>query len=225
MAKPEISTKRIAISKANAQMVGIVAAAAFVTVFCLIASKAVLSQNQYQAKVTGAKEKAHRQLQANIKNFSSLNSSYQRFDKQDPNIIDRSSTGTGDNEGLNSKIILDALPSSYDFPGLASSLEKIFDDNSLHVSSIVGVDDQLAQQEVASSPTPQPVAMPFTFTINNANYDSVSKLVGTLEHSIRPIQVDKLNLSGSNGTMTLTVDAHTFYQPGKTVDIKKQVQK
>ena len=59
----QISTKRLAISKANAQIVGIVGAAAFVTVFCLFAANAVFSQNRYQARVITAKEKAHKQLQ------------------------------------------------------------------------------------------------------------------------------------------------------------------
>ena len=75
----QISTKRLAISKANAQMVGIVAVAAFVTVFCLVASKAVFSQNRYQARVISAKEKAHKQLQDNINNYNNLAKAYKSF--------------------------------------------------------------------------------------------------------------------------------------------------
>jgi hypothetical protein len=225
MDKQRISTKRLAISKSKAQMVGIVAAASFVTIFCLVAAKTVFSQNSYQSRVVAAKEKAHKQLQANLKAFDSLSTSYRIFDSKSPNIIGGSTTGTGDNDGTNSKLILDALPSSYNFPALTSSLEKILSDRGLKVSAITGTDDEVNQQSNTSSPTPQPVEMPFTFTINNANYTSISQLTDALQHSIRPIQVDTLNLSGGVNDMTATFTAHTYYQPAKSLTITKKVIK
>ncbi len=66
MANLEISTKRVAISKANAQIVAVVAVASFVTIFCLVAASAVFSQVRYQGRVSTAKEKAHAQLQKNL---------------------------------------------------------------------------------------------------------------------------------------------------------------
>jgi len=224
MAKAE-SSKRLAISKANAQIVGIVAAASFITIFCLFAIKAAYSQNRYQARVTGAKEKAHNQLVANIKAFDSLQSAYKGFDGASNNVIGGLKDGTGDNDGPNSKIILDALPSSYDFPALTSSIEKILNDHGLKVTSISGTDDQLNQQSNTSSPNPQPVIMPFAFTISNANYTSVGQLISVLEHSVRPIQIDSLTVSGGASSMTITVNAHTYYQPAKDVNITKKVIK
>jgi hypothetical protein len=225
MARPEISTKRIAISKANAQMVGVVAAAAFVTVFCLVASKAVFSQNQYLGRVTKEKEVAHQQLKTNLAAFNSLVASYKTFDAKGTNIIGGQKNGTGDNDGTNSKIILDALPSSYDFPALTSSLEKIFNDKHLKVANITGTDDQIAQQGNRTSDTPTATAIPFTFSISSANYTSVQDLVKTLQHSVRPMQIDTLDLTGSTNDMTLDITAHTFYQPGKNVNISTKVVK
>jgi hypothetical protein len=224
-AKPQISTKRVAISKANAQMVGIVAGAAFITIFCLVASKAVFSQERYQARVISAKEKANDQLEANLKNFSSLQKSYAIFNSAPTNIIGGSATGTGDNDGTNSKIILDALPSSYDFPALTSSLEKILADNNLKVSSITGTDDQVNQQNNLINPNPQAVSMSFSFTVNDANYSSVSQLITKLQESIRPVVIDTLDLSGAANNMTATVNAHTYFQPVKGVSITKKVIK
>jgi hypothetical protein len=225
MAKPEILTKRLAISKANAQMVAIISVAAFVTVFCLVAAKDVWSQTRYQARVTSKDEKAHQQLQANIKAFDNLVSSYQNFGSATTNIIGGNSTGSGNNDGDNAKIILDALPDSYDFPALTSSLEKILTASSFNVTSITGTDDQLNQQGNTSSPTPQPVSMPFSFSVSNTNYTSVQQLISTLQLSIRPIQIDSINLTGGANNMLLTVSAHTYYQPGKSVNITKQVIK
>lgn len=225
MAKPDISTKRLAITKANAQMVAVVGIASFVTVFCLVASRAVWSQTRYQARVTTKAETAHNQLQENIKAFNNLVQSYQTFVSAPKNAIGGSSTGGGDNDGDNAKIILDSLPSTYDFPALTSSLEKILDAGSFHVTSITGTDDQLSQQGNTSSPNPKPVSMPFTFTVGSANYLSVQQLIDALQRSARPIQIDSIDLSGGADDMTLTVDAHTYYQPGKSLSITKQVVK
>lgn len=225
MANLAISSKRVAISKSNAQMVAIVAVASFVTVFCLFAAKAAWSQNRYQARVTAAKEKANKQLQTNLNNFKSLQASYKVFDSQAVNVIGGNSQGSGDNDGTNSKLVLDALPSKYDFPALASSLEKILNDRNLKVSGITGTDDQVNQQANNSSPAPQPVEMPFSFSINDANYTSVQQLVQALQQSIRPIQIDTLNLTGGANNMTVTVSAHTYYQPAKNLQIRKQVVK
>lgn len=225
MKTPQISTKRVAIDKAQAQMVAIVAVAAFITVFCLFACKAVFSQNSYQGRVISAKEKAHKQLQKNISTFSDLQTSYKAFDGAATNVIGGNAVGTGDNDGPNSKVILDALPPTYDFPALTSSIEKILTDSGLQVSSITGTDDQLNQQNNTSSPNPQPVSIPFSFSVSNANYMSVGQLLITLQHSIRPISIDKLDVSGSANSLTATVNAHTYYQPVKTIGITEKAIK
>jgi hypothetical protein len=225
MAKDETSSKRVAISKANAQMVAVVGLASFVTVFCLIASKAVWSQTRYQARVTSKSETAKQQLQTNIDAFNSLVNAYRHFDAASTNVIGGSASGSGNNDGDNAKIILDALPDNYDFPALTSSIEKILTAGSFDITSITGTDDQLSQQSNTSSPAPQPIAMPFSFTISNTNYPSVQQLITTLQRSIRPLQIDSITLSGGASDMTLNVDAHTYYQPGKTLSITKQVIK
>lgn len=225
MAKPRISTKRLAISKSNAQLVAVVAVASFVSVFCLVASKAVYSQNVYQSKVVSVKEKANTQLKKNITAYDSLVSRYKQFDNKTTNSLGGDSKGTGDNDGTNSKLILDALPSSYDFPALASSLEKLLGDRGLKVSSITGTDDQVNQQANSSSPNPTPVPIPFSFTVTNANYASVGQLADALGHSIRPFQIDTINLSGASDDMTITVTGHTYYQPTKSLQVTKKVIK
>lgn len=222
---PQISTKRLAISKANAQMVIIVGFAAFISVFCLVASKSVFSQNRYQAKVISAKEKAHKQLQTNIQTYGKLASAYNAFNDASTNVIGGNANGSGDNDGTNSKIILDALPSNYDFPALTSSLEKVLTDSNLKVTDITGTDDQLNQQSNSSSPDPKPVTIPFSFTVSNASYASINQLVTKLQQSIRPIKVNSMDLSGSLNDMTVTVNGETYYQPSKTVNITKQVVK
>lgn len=225
MAVADITPKRLAISKANAQMVAVVAAASFIAAFSLVAAGTVWSQIRYQARVTTAKNQANQQLKKNIEAYSTLVSHYKDFDSATTNIIGGNANGTGDKDGKNSRIVLDALPSAYDFPGLTSSLEKILTQQGLKVSGITGTDDQINQQNNTSSPTPQPVNIPFTFSVSNTSYASVEQLVASLQQSIRPIQVDSLDVSGSANNMTVTVNAHTYYQPAKSLSITKKVVK
>ncbi|HSW37404.1 MAG TPA: hypothetical protein VLG37_03495 [Candidatus Saccharimonadales bacterium] len=219
MKKPTLSTKRVAIDKAQTQMVIAVGIAAFISVFALVAAHALWGQKGYLGRVTAEKEKAHKQLQANVKAVDSLVTAYKAFVSTSTNAIGGNSGGNGDNDGDNAKIILDALPPQYDFPGLASSLEKVLGDRGFSVGGIGGTDDQLTQQTNTSSPSPQAVIMPFTFSVINANYGSVQNLISVLQKSIRPIQIDKLELSGATNSMQLVVTAHTYYQPAKNLKI------
>jgi hypothetical protein len=130
--------------------------------------------------------------------------------------------GTGDRDGSNSKIILDALPDGYDFPALTSSIEKILGDTGVKVSNITGTDDQINQSANVSSPTPQAISIPFSFTVSDANYASATQLITRLGQSIRPIQIDTLEITGGADKMTVTVSAHTYYQPATNLKITKQ---
>ncbi len=224
--KAQSSTKHVAIDKTNAQMVAVVAVAAFVTVFSLVAANSVWSQTRYQAKVVAAKETANKQLKTNISAFNTLSSAYKGFDSASVNVIGGNAQGSNIvKDGSNSKLVLDSLPSAYDFPGLTSSLEKVLADRSLHVTNITGTDDQLNQQSNIASPTPSAVNMPFSFSVGNATYAQVNDLIKGLQLSIRPIQIDTLTITGGNNDMTVTVNAHTYYQPAKNLTITKKVIK
>jgi hypothetical protein len=226
MAKqPLISSKRLAIDRANTQVVAIAAVAAFISVFSLVAAHSVFVQNQYQSRVITAKNLANNQLLVNLKSVAQLEAAYTAFTTTSTNVIGGQTNGTGQNDGNNAKIILDALPSSYDFPALTSSIEKLLTGQNVTITSITGVDDQLNQQTNVSSAKPTPVPIPFAFSVSNATYQSIQQLVTTLQDSIRPISIDQLTLSGGANNMTLTVNAHTYYQPAKNLQITKAAVK
>ena len=218
-------TKRALIDKANVTVVAVVSVAAFVTIFSLVATKALWSQRSYQSRVITAREKARDQLQANKKAADTLVSSYQQFVSSQENVIGGNSTGTGERDGDNARIVLDALPSKYDFPALTTSLEKLVKGQNLVMSAISGVDDESNQQKQASSATPQPVEIPFKLGVKGS-YDNIQKLVGVLESSIRPFTVNQLELkAGENNELELTLDAKTYYQPEKSFEFKSEVVK
>lgn len=224
MAKLTISTKRLQISKANATMMSIIAVTSFIAIFSLIASRALLSQRSYQSRVIAEKEKAKSQLEDNIKAAESLTTAYQEFISSTENILAGNPKGVGDKDGDNAKIILDALPSKYDFPALTASLEKILSDKSYKIESITGTDEEVAQNANTSSPQPVAVEIPFQLNVNGS-YPAMQNLISVLEHSIRPFQIQSLEFSGNDSLMRMSITAKTFYQPEKNLTTTTKVVK
>lgn len=220
MAKLPTSTKRIQINKANARMAVIVAVAAFVVTFSLVASKALWSKRAYQSRVISAKTKALKQLEENVKAVETLKTSYKTFVETPDNVIGGNPKGTGQRDGDNAKIVLDALPSKYDFPALATSLDGILSSKN-YKGNLNGVDDELAQAKQLNG-KPQPVEMPFQISTSSST-EGAKDLLSLLERSIRPIKVNTLNLSGGNTDLKIDIDATSYYQPGKTLTIEKKV--
>ncbi len=219
MAKNNPSTKRLQISKANARIVVIIAGAAVLTTFSLVASRALLNQRLYQARVIVEKEKAAKQLKENRKAVESLHSAYTQFVTTPQNVIGGDTNGTTDRDGDSAKIILDALPSKYDFPALTTSIEKLLTEElSFKIDNISGTDDELAQAAQTSSTSPEPIEVPFEVSVSS-NYDSLYSLFLVFELSIRPFHINTLTFSGDDQETQLIVNAHTYYQPAQSLDI------
>lgn len=211
------SSKRVQIDKANAKMVGAIAGTAFVVVFCLFASKALLDQRSYQSRVISAKTDAVEQLKSNIDAAKTLVTSYTEFVSRPTNALGGNPSGTGPNDGDNAKIVLDALPSKYDFPALATSLEKLLTGQGATLNSITGTDDEVNQQDTAS-PNPEAIEIPFQASITGS-YDSVVKTINDLQRSIRPIQIQTLSFNAVSGEIQVSINARTYYQPEKSLTI------
>lgn len=216
MAKTVNQTKRLQVDKTQTTMLSIVVVASIITMFALVASKSFFSQATYLNRVSSEKEKAVKQLKANTEAVSKLVESYGAFSQQNPNIIGGNSKASGERDGDNGRLILDALPSEYDFPALTTSLEKLL--TGYTINSIAGTDDVAAQTSTESNP----VAMPFTLDVNS-DYSGIQKLSATFEKSIRPFQILSLQLSGTNGNLQASISAQTFYQPERNLNIETKV--
>ena len=217
------SQKHQLINKANSNMVIAVSISAFIVVFCLVASKSLLDQRSYQARVITKKKAALAQLESNNQDAQELVARYESFVNTSTNIIGGETSGDdADRDGDNAKIILDALPSQYDFPAVATSLEKILDDRKFTVNGISGEDDVLNQQNQDAGSGP--IEMPFEIDVTG-KYSSVQSFIEYLERSIRPIQINQLGFEGRDEELTITINGQTYYQPAKTLDIKKEIVK
>lgn len=220
--KVQISKKHLEIDKAQRNILLIVALATVITVFSLISSKALLSHAAYQRQVLNETNKTNAVLEENLKNSSLLVKHYEDvfIGKSPTNIIggrNSDDPNTQPPDGNNARIVLDALPTSYDFPALVTSVSFILSNNNMSNPSISGTDQSV---EVDSSPLDNPQPVPITITASGTgDYESVKKLVIDFERSIRPFDITNLTITGGENNLQVTVNMNTYFQPAKTLTI------
>lgn len=220
MAKLAKTNKHVQIDKSQSTMMAIIIAASVVTIFCLVSSKALLSHAAYQRKVVNANHAAVKQLQSNVTAANQLVQQYTKvFEGASPqNIIggqnDTSPTAQPPN-GDNARVVLDALPSTYDFPALLSSVSKILAGDSIANQQVSGTDDSASiNNSSTTSPTPQPIQLNISGT---GTYISVQAFITDLERSIRPFDVTSVQLSGPQNQLNFSITVTTYFQPAKSL--------
>jgi hypothetical protein len=224
MALKVLSNKRFQIDKANATIVVVTAISSFIVIFSLVASNALLSQRNYQSRVIAKKEKARNALKQNIATSKALINSYKAFIGTAQNVIGGNPNGQGNRDGNNAQITLDALPSSYDFPAVTSSLENILTQNGVTIQSITGTDNELSQIAPKKNTKVQPIPIPFNISVIG-QYQSIQNLISIFESSIRPFSIISINLSGTDAALNANIKAQTYYQPETTLNISSEVVK
>lgn len=204
------SKKHGLISKNNTRMFVILAVAGVILSFSLVSSITLIKRMNYQAKVINERTKVQKQLKDNLSAVDSLLAAYKNFDSAAESVI-----GTSDS---NSKIVLDALPSKYDFPALATSLENLLVNGGFSDINITGSDNEATAEQ--NSTTPKPIEIPFTISAKGT-YANLQTLIGNLQRSIRPFKILKLDITASANadSMNFTISAVTYYQPEKNLDI------
>jgi hypothetical protein len=247
--KVNVSIKHLQIDKDNNLMFIAVAIASILVVFSLVSAKTLLGMSSYQHKALKAKNVAIKKLQANVKAADELKKQYDNFEKQNPNIIggvggldvaqaiaeqgeqagsvklnDKTLNLSGQ-DGDNAKIVLDALPSSYDFPALISSIEKVANQDHIPLQGVGGTDQGSTTAPdgtpVTSSATAQAQAIAFSIS-SQTDFHTVQTLINDLERSIRPVDVTQLTLSGSGNNLTVSAQANTYYQAPISLKITKK---
>lgn len=217
MARQTISKKRIQIDKARANVVLFVAVASFIATFSLVSSKALLQKRGFESRVIGEKEKTLKTLKDNNQAAQQLTTSYKAFNDTPDNLLGGNPSGTGDKDGENAKLILDALPSQYDFPALTSSIEKMIKSQQGSIEAISGTDDTVAQSSVTDSS--KPIEIPFQIDATSGD-DGIQNILKTFNRSIRPMTITKVTLSvESQGSLRASIFAKSYYQPAKVLQI------
>ncbi len=219
------SIKKIQIDKDTSNMVIVAAISTFILVFTLVSGNALLKVLTYHNKVINNKTASESQLKTDINSSNSLLNSYQKFNSGDTNIIGGSTSQSGGNNGNNAKIILDSLPSVYDYPALTTSMQSLLSNQGVTITSITGSDLEATYNTSASSSGPaNVVVIPINISVSGP-YSNIQNVINVIERSIRPIKILNMNISGDQSNVTLTISAQTYFQPATKFNITQELLK
>lgn len=207
-----VSNKYLKIDKANRLVLIAACISTVIVVFALVVSQALLKQMSYQNKVIGLKSTAAKQLKTNVESTGDLKIAYDAFENTPESVL-----GTADK---NSKIVLDSLPSKYDFPALATSFEGIVTASGNTLTGFTGTDNEVAAEQ--NNIDPKPLDIPFDLTAKG-NFVAAQTLIKDMQRAIRPFQITSLTITGSDDNMQIKIIGKTFYQPEKKLDIEQKV--
>lgn len=199
--------------------------AAVISIFCLASTKVLLGQAAYKRHIVNARHDALKALKEDYARSSSLIEQYQIFEGTSPTNVIGGKNTTDPNaqppDGNNSRIVLDALPSTYDFPALISSVSKILSGNGLGNVAIGGIDkSDSISSSATSSPAPQTVPITIAGT---TSYGQIQSAIRDFERSIRPFDIQIIQFQGSESGMNLSATINTYFQPAKTLNITDKV--
>lgn len=222
----KIIPKKIQIDRSKSAIVMVLAGAIVLSVFSLVSASRLWTRASFQRHVVSAQRQAAELLRADLTAANQLITSYTTVfndSQKATNIIGGKNTQNKKAvppDGNNANIVLDALPTSYDFPALISSLSQILKDSQINNPNITGTD---LSDSTSNAPQadPQPVAIQLSIS-GNGSIDNVKRLLRTLERSIRPFDVINLQLRGSNNDMSVTIQLQTYFQPAKTLTISSK---
>ncbi len=203
MADFGISNKRELIQKAKSSQFLIVIIASVVVSASLIGTKILWAQRSYQAQIIDAKNEANETLESNIAAVEELGKSFDELEKSD----------------ITSSLVLDALPSKYDFPALVTTMEKLATLSGVEMLSFVG--DDLTASSVNTEGQPSPVPMPFSVRVGGS-YTNIKRFVTNMQKSIRPFNFEEMKIEAGESGVEVDFKMTTYYMPAKSLEIRKR---
>lgn len=199
-----LNTKRQAIASAKSTVLTTVIIASIVVSFSIVTLNFMRNLYSYNDRVINEKEAARDTLLANIESIAVLKEKFATFESGD----------------VASKEVLDALPSRYDFAALVTSVDSLAKRGGVQLKSFVGDDENATALKSATVPTPLPIG--FRVTVEG-QYEDVQKFIDVLERSIRSMQINSIELSGSDQLMKADMSVTTYYQPEFNLQLEKKV--
>lgn len=222
MSQKKLSVKHLQIDKANQAVIIATVVGVVIVIFGIFVGRAMLIRQAHQSRVITAKEAAVDQLKKNVEAKNQIVGSYEKFTSDPINFIGGNAdpTALGEKDGDNARLILDALPSKYDFPALAASIEKLFIDRGFSIDSVNGTDDEINQSTVEASGDPQLVEIPIGMNVQQTDFEGAKRVIDLLDKSIRPMNIRTVSfISGQDNAMIVELDLLTYYLPEKALMI------
>ncbi|MBP7837082.1 type 4a pilus biogenesis protein PilO [Candidatus Saccharibacteria bacterium] len=201
--KDQQLSKREQVVKAGSTVLIVVAVSSVIVMFSVMSMRFLWQQKSYNSRVIKTKTEARDQLTTNLKNIDKLSQQFGELNSS---------------ETTNSKTILHALPPVYDYAALASSIDSLASLSGVSSDTNIGEDTSSSALNFAT--TSQPVEIPLNLNIKGS-YDAIRTYIDNLERSIRPIQIQALTYTGTNSDLQILIEAKTYYQPARSLDVER----
>ena len=196
-----VQGKRAKIDRANSTVFIAVTISAVIVMFSLISVRFLWQKKSYNDRVIGAKTKARADIENNISSLDQLATQFPDLQKRATN---------------NDKTILHALPPTYDYAALVTSMEFLADQSGVKLDSGVGTDQSVSALKEQNTSQPQEITLSLSVS---GSYEAINRYIENLEKSIRPIIVKSVDFSGSNSELKATLQAKTYYQPARSLEV------
>jgi hypothetical protein len=179
----------------------------------------------YNERVLAAKQETVSTLDSNLAVVDDLKAEIQALDANSALL------GVKANDSDQAlQVVLDALPSEANSLALGSSLQNKllagvdgnFSLKTLEVKPVDGVETMTSGTTIDAAAAGEPVdnKIRFSFSVEG-DQTALRQILQNLEKSIRTIVVTRLSLNTESGLLTMNVEGHAFYQPGKTIELKE----
>ena len=209
--------KRQIIASSNRTMFLWVAGMSAVVGVCAVLSYFLIQQIIFVTRVTSVADNTVSVLQ---KNNTAAPKLLENMRVLETNSALNSIKARSDDKAL--QVILDALPADKNSLALGSSLQQklITGIDGLSIESLAvlplsdeGVDSTTAQK------------IPLSLVVSAKDANALKDLLARFEKSIRVIDIDTLSLERSENSYTMSITAHAYYLPAKTVQLTDKVVK
>lgn len=206
--------KRQVIANSNRTMFIWVAVMSAILGICAVVGYFLAQQIVFKMKVTNELNKTVSILHDNNKKAQTL---IENVRVLETNEALNSVKAQPDEKAL--QVVLDSLPADANALALGASLQQ---------SLLVGIDgltvDSLSVSSVDETGE-QSGQLPFTLTVRAGDANALKDLLRKFERSIRIIDIDNFSLERSESGYSMSIQAHAYYQPAKTVTLTDKVVK
>lgn len=219
--KTTSARKREQIDNIQKQLVMWLALAGSAAVLAIILTMNISQKISYQLKVNSELGKTKETLESNVKAINQIKSSVNALASNDN--LNLENIKGDDSTAL--QVVLDALPTENDQESLGSSLQaKVFsrsgaalskfsfDDSSSASASTTTSTGSTSTATAGSTLTQQAQPMGFSATING-NTSGITDTLKNLQNSIRTINVNSMQISGSDNNLEAKITANAYYSP------------
>lgn len=215
--------KRTQIAKANRTMFLWIAAASALVGCAVVISIFMIQKVVFNERVLAEKQNTVSILEKNNKVVAQLEDSIRILDTNEALM---SVKANETDQAI--QVILDALPAEANSLAVGASLQnKLLNGingltiESLQVDPVVGV--EVLGDGISADSGGEEVVNAISFQVTAMGSEqAIKEVLNKLERSIRPIEILSVRIEGSGSSMTIFIQARTYYEPKKTIELQKK---